>query len=709
MQLYEKTLKDKFGYNGFRDKQLEIIKAVLEDKRDVCVTMFTGAGKSLCYQFPPVHTEKIALVVSPLIALMKDQVMKMDELGIPSCALNGTIVNKNFIKDEILENRYRIVFMTPEYLITQQDFLEELYSTGLLVLVCADEGHTISMWGNDFRPAYQKLNCLKDWFPNLPMMSLTATATTKVENDIVNTLGLKKPLMIKTSFDRPNLFIKLIPKGKKFITDLIKVIDKDEPTIIYCQTRSMTDEISTELKKYEIISDSYHAGMSTTERNEVHENLTSGKIKCIVATVAFGMGIDIVIRKVIHYGIPKDMESYYQEIGRAGRDGIRSECLLFYALGDMNNNNYFINKITNITYRNRMTQLALTMKNYIFSSECRRKYVLEYFGEAYTKENCALCDNCLTKKNVITHDFAKCSELLLKTMNLTGNVYGGTMIINILRGSGSKTIPKVYTKSTLFGSGKQFSEAWWKILMRILINNEYVREKPISGGHAFTLCIAQKGLKWLELKKQKDDTTLIFQVPNDMVSMMPKTKPTPGIYINIPKDDIDLTKKKSTMDTTYQLYQENKSIQEISKELKIKPQTTETHINKLYAKGHDLDLDKLGFTDDVYDTISSMITELDNPSQLKTIKDSLPNKVSYLQIKLTKTRMDKEKDGVIVVKGKKVKVEPNDLLASMKTTQELCIIKMNKANQKMIKDKEMTNKTSGDYFDIMNAYNQMKH
>ncbi|QKF94731.1 DNA helicase ATP-dependent recq type [Fadolivirus algeromassiliense] len=656
MKKYEDVLKQKFGFDKFREHQLDIIRNVIEGKKDVCVTMFTGAGKSLCYQFPAVYTGKIVLVISPLIALMNDQVMKMEELGISVCTLNSTVVNKMELKKEILNNKYRIVYMTPEFLIKQQEFLEKLYNQDLLTSICIDEAHCLSSWGADFRPDYQKLKCLKEWFPNLPILTLTATATKKVQDDITNILGLKKPVIFKTTFDRPNLIIKVLKKTTDSTKDLMMFVEQDEPTIIYCQTRKMTDDICEELKKKHIDCEAYHAGMNSTDREAVHEKFIKNEISCVVATVAFGMGIDATIRKVIHYGLPKDMESYYQEIGRAGRDGLESYCYLFYALSDMNNNNFFLNKIANVAYRNRMVQLALIMKNYIFSSECRRKYILEYFGEEYKQNNCKACDNCLKQKQVMTYNFANDALNIFNTLNLTNNSFGAGMIISILRGSNSKKVFPRYKKSELFGCGKSHSEAWWKLLIRILINNQYIKEKPISGGHSFTLTITSKAGEWMQISKAKPDTTLILPVPEDMISLLPTKKNKPSLKLSDNDDNNnnnkennvldnmseEKPKKKSPIDLTYDLYQnQNKTITQISTDLGIKKMTVEEHIAKLYDKDYDIDVSKIGFNDLIYNLISKKVIELKFPKELKSIKDKLPHNVSYLHIKLALSKMKK--------------------------------------------------------------------
>ena len=712
MDPYTKLLQTKFGYDSFRDKQLEIVKSIIEDKRDVCAIMFTGAGKSLCYQFPAVYTGKISIIVSPLISLMQDQKEKMDDVGIPVCCLNSTIKNKDEIKEEIFENKYRLIYMAPEYLITQENFLTELVMLDMVESFCIDEAHCISTWGNDFRDAYKKLDCIRKWFKNIPIMCLTATATKKVQDDVVTTLKLKNPLIIKTTFNRPNLIIKILQKSSNKIGDLIPYIKKNEKTIIYCQTRKMTDKISEELIKKGYLCGNYHAGMTSTERESIQKKFADNELCCIVATVAFGMGIDAVIRKVIHYGIQQNMESYYQEIGRAGRDGLISECILFYTLSDMSNNNYFLNKISNISYRLRMIQLSLIMKKYVFSSDCRRKYILNYFGEEYLEENCQACDNCM--KHIISKkvNMAKEAYCVFKTLNLTKNKYGSKMIIDILRGSASKKIPNTYKKSQLYGIGKNYSENWWKTIVTLLINHQYIDEKAISGGHGFSLSLSNTGIKWL-LSYEKDKMTQLFitvpngidlgiksgdttlenkDVPQDSLktpdlikiktspkddskgslkaSDLIKIKTSPKDHskgslkasdlIKIktsPKDDqkdnstdsfiVDTTSKEKSknIDVIYDLFQ-NKGydVNKIAKELNLTNRTIENNIVKLYGQGKKLSLERIGFNDNICNTIQNKIKELNYPTELKKIRDELPRKINYFHIKLAQTKIEKNND-----------------------------------------------------------------
>jgi len=617
---YTKVLKKYFGFDSFRGRQLEIIKAVLEDKRDVCVIMFTGAGKSLCYQFPAVYTNKVALVISPLISLSNDQAMKMEQLNIPVCCLNSTVKFKNNVKENILQNKFRLVYVTPEFIVKEEAFIKELRDNDLLISISLDEAHTISTWSHDFRTAYSELGCIKKWIPEIPVMALTATATVNVQKDIINIMKLVSPLIIKTTFDRPNLIINLKHKSANIERDLLTVVIKNEPTIIYCQKRTTTEKITKILNKNNIICEFYHAGMGTSDRESVHKKFSSNEISCVAATVAFGMGIDITIRKVIHYGTPQNMESYYQEIGRAGRDGKESYCILFHSPTDAQINNYFITQITNIPYRMHRIQLALVMKNYVFSSECRRKYILGYFNEKYDKENCKSCDNCLKIGDVQMHDFAKEAYLLLKVLNLTGNKYGACMLVDILRGSDAKKIPPVYKKSDVHGKGKTYSDKWWKIFISLMINSKYISEVAISGSRAFSLMVSPLGNEWLNKYIMDNTTKLLFPVPQEM----------PELLVN----------KKNTMESTAELLALGKTIDEIAKELKLTNQTIENHICELYEQDYLEDLEIFGFNDKIYNLIINKINE--NCNTLKDIKAVLPKYISYLCIRLAIIKKKKE-------------------------------------------------------------------
>lgn len=671
---YLTTLQTRFKYPAFREKQLDIIRAILEDKRDICVTMFTGAGKSLCYQFPAVHTNKIALVVSPLIALMNDQAIKLGEQGISATCLNSS-VSKKKIEKNILEGKFNIVYTTPEYIVEHEEFIKEIDKTGKLVVVAIDESHCVSMWGNDFREAYLKLGVLKQWLVNCPLISLTATATTKVENDIMTTLQLTNPLIIRTTFDRPNLFIKVV--SKTTMADPIATIASlinDEPSIVYCQTRKDTETISEQLKTRGVKCDTYHAGMDNMERECVHEEFIHNKITTVVATVAFGMGIDKVIRNIVHYGTPQDMESYYQEIGRAGRDFKQSKCVLIYSKSDMPRMDYFISTIKNQVYKRHKTMLGAIMRNYVYTTGCRRKIILSYFGEKFEATNCGMCDNCKKGKDVIVGSKNKVdatidSTNLLKTVMATGNMYGSTAIIGLLRGSKAKTAPpKFYTLPT-YGIGHSKPDSWWKTLIRLCINEQLLQEVPISKmgytgsslkvtdtgkeackpGGKVLLDVAGEGQQFTKYLPKEPVRTTVTQLPiptepialedhiDNLLEMVDVPDSPPPVVIKRKKDRQPVS-KLSTLDETYKLYKEGKNIYDISCSRGVRATTIEDHIAALYGSGRDIDVATFGLTDEVVDRIKRIV--IGEPGLgLKELYKKLGKECTYMQIKLVTAKL----------------------------------------------------------------------
>lgn len=583
---------------------------------------------------------------------MDDQRIKLDKAGIPSCCLNGTVMNKNKIKNDVLANKFRLVYTTPEYMVTQDVFLGELNKKKTLLAVAIDEAHCCSAW-SDFRKDYLQLGFLKEFLPQVPIMALTATATLKVQNDIIQTLKLKKPLIIKTTFDRPNLNLSIYPKSD-IITDILPYLKDEEPAIVYCRTRKDTDKVAALLQKHKVNCAGYHAGMKDTEREYVHSEFVENKIKCIVATVAFGMGIDKPIRKVIHYGVPMDIESYYQEIGRAGRDGLPSMCIIFYANKDFETNNFFVNQITNSVNQLNKSRLLGVMKKYIYTTDCRRKYILAYFDEEYEKDNCNNCDNCIQKlKNIkqVSRDFTKDAVLLLHTIYETGSVYGSGMIINILVGSTSKKIPYEFKKLEVYSRGTNHSADWWKVFIRMLININFIKESPISGGFGMSLCRTVKARKWLQvvtlqgirlLQNIKDEDKLIMEIPKEMLGLnKPKPLPEPKIKTKQKSKPKTNPKPNTTEMITHALFEKGLSISEIAKKRKIKELTVEDHLIKVLESEENINLDAYDINDELYNKISSTIIALKNPTKLRTIKKHLPPKISYLQIRVVQMEMKK--------------------------------------------------------------------
>ena len=599
---YGRILKSKFGYSGFRPNQLKIIRTILETKRDVVCILFTGSGKSLCYQYPAVYTGKISLVISPLIALMNDQKEKMDALGIPTACLNGTVWNKEEIIADILSNKYRVVYTTPEYVVAAKTFIKQLKS--MLVMVAIDECHCISRWGHDFRPSYRKLHKIRTWLPGVQMCLLTATATPEVEADVIKAMKLRRPLVAKSTFDRPNIHI-AVEKKNNIKKDLCNVI-KGKSVIIYCQKRKQTEEIAKMLRKNKIKAACYHGGMITEKREKVHTQFITNKIAVIVATVAFGMGIDHEISSIVWWGIPGTISQYVQGMGRAVRSGAPGYCYLFYSLKDLATNDFLVNQIRNPAYRAHSLKLADSMKQYLYETGCRRKYILSYFGETYNKKNCGNCDNCTRPVNTIKHDFTNEGKLMLGVINKTGGCYGRTMIIDILRGSKAKNI--YYKNIPEYGAGIHHGKEWWKIFNRMLINFKYIAERSVTGKTMRYVAqhVTKDGLCWLRSTK-----SLVLTIPEEMQA----------IYTNM--------SELHTSIITYDMYRNGISLREIAKKRKMGFATIENHIVALYKAGYDITFSEFGLTTEM----CKKIRKKANIKQLKKIKESIPRS-SYLQIKL---------------------------------------------------------------------------
>jgi len=393
----EAILKKYFGHEEFRPMQSEIINKVLEGK-DALVVMPTGGGKSLCYQIPAMKLPGLTLVVSPLISLMKDQVDQLKAKGIPAEFINSSLTGAESLKIELglINNNIKLLYVAPERL-NSESFMR-LMLTSQVSLIAVDEAHCISEWGHDFRPSYRGLKQLKEKFPSTPIISLTATATQKVQKDIINELSLKNPEVFISSFDRKNLKLKVFRKNNSF--DAIKNILESKPgqsAIIYCYSRKEVENISEKLNYHGINALPYHAGLTAGERKQNQELFIENKADVVVATVAFGMGIDKPdVRLVIHHTFPKTLEGYYQEIGRAGRDGKPSECILFYAYGDKRKHEFFVEQLPDTLSKERETAKMEQVMKYCETRLCRRKFLLGYFGEDFGMENCGGCDVCLT-------------------------------------------------------------------------------------------------------------------------------------------------------------------------------------------------------------------------------------------------------------------------------------------------------------------------
>jgi len=392
-------LKKYFGYDEFRPMQLDIITTILQEK-DTLVIMPTGGGKSICYQLPALKFDGLTIIISPLISLMKDQVDNLKSNGINAEYINSSLSSEEIteIQGKIRRKEIKLLYIAPERLATES--FKVFLSTLKISLIAIDEAHCISEWGHDFRPEYRNLKYLKVLFPSSPIVALTATATKKVQEDILKQLSLENPRVFISSFNRENLNL-IVRKKKKTIHKIIELLNKhkNESVIIYCFSRKDSENIAQSLKDQGFSALSYHAGLDKETRKLNQELFIKDQVNIIVATIAFGMGIDKPdVRLIIHHTFPKTIEGYYQEIGRAGRDGLLSECVLFYSRGDKRKHDFFVNQVTDKSTQSSMRNKLDRIMSYCETTSCKRKFILKYFGEDYLNDNCKGCDICL--KNI---------------------------------------------------------------------------------------------------------------------------------------------------------------------------------------------------------------------------------------------------------------------------------------------------------------------
>ena len=477
MELAYQTLQKYFGYTSFLPLQENIIKDTLS-KNDVFALMPTGGGKSLCYQLPALLSDGVTVVVSPLIALMKDQVDSLRANGIASAYINSSLSQNEIrkVKLGLLEEKINILYVAPER-ITQSSFLSFLHKLNI-TLFAVDEAHCISEWGHDFRSEYRQLKLLKRYFPKTPIIALTATAIPEVQKDIINQLKLINPKLYKASFNRKNLFYQVKPKVNAY-DQLIQYLKnhKKDSGIIYCYSRKSADDLSNKLKKDNYRALAYHAGLGSDLRAMTQNKFAKDDIEIIVATVAFGMGIDKPnIRFVIHYDMPKNLESYYQETGRAGRDGVSSDCILFFSYGDKKKIEYLIEQKNDEKEKQVALNKLREMVNFCEGRTCRRKLLLNYFGEKYDEKNCGNCDNCLNPKETI--DGTAIAKKIISCTSQVGERFGMNYIAEVLIGSKSKKIIRNrHNVLRAYGTGEEYSKIQWMAFMRELIQLGYLELK----------------------------------------------------------------------------------------------------------------------------------------------------------------------------------------------------------------------------------------
>ncbi|GAA3576691.1 DNA helicase RecQ [Snuella lapsa] len=697
-QSYLTTLKKYFGYDSFRGDQQDIVEAVV-NKNDCLVVMPTGGGKSICYQLPSLLLEGVTLVVSPLIALMKDQVDGLKANGIAAAFFNSSQSSgtQQDIIEQVATGKLKLLYVAPESLQGVHYVLNEKN----ISCIAIDEAHCISSWGHDFRPSYQQLGFLKASLPNTPVIALTATADKATREDILQQLKIPRAKQFIASFDRKNIELEVRPANNR-LTQIIRFINKrpNESGIIYCLSRKATEQVAKKLKTNGVNAASYHAGLNYEERSKVQEDFIFDKTQIVCATVAFGMGIDKSnVRWVIHYNLPKNIEGYYQEIGRSGRDGLKANALLFHSYADVIQLRNFARGASN-----EAVQIAKLerMQQFTEATTCRRKILLGYFGELL-EANCGNCDVCKNPPQFFDGTIIA-QKILSAIYRLKGSEASG-MVIDVLRGAHNAAVmEKGYTDLKTFGIGSDIAWKDWQQYIIQLINQGYCEiafhkhnalqltefskkvlfegakvalTKPVDYNEIKKIAEKEKQPKrtkvntlFERLRQLRYNIALEEGIPAYLVfsdatlKEIERERPmSEADFLNINgvgqrklevygdvfiAEILDFigakVKKPKKTDThlvTYELYKQGLSIDEISSQRKLKSQTIYSHISKLYSDGKAIN---------IFDFISKSEVEavrkakiaLGSPNALRPYFEYFNESVDYFKIRLALGVIDKE-------------------------------------------------------------------